>query len=61
LKDLLNNQLVIEAAMKHMVTKQKRNSTVTKPLLSPKYQFTGNDFVLASLLEPPLLTNRESR
>jgi hypothetical protein len=60
LQGFVNNKLVIEAAMKHTVTNQRRNSTVTKPLLSPKYQFTGDDFVLASLLEPPLLTLNES-
>jgi hypothetical protein len=60
LKGFLNNQLVIEAAMKHTITKQEKNSTVTKPLLSQKYQFTGDDFVLARLLEPPLLTMNES-
>jgi hypothetical protein len=60
LQRFVNNKLVIEAVMKHSVTKQRRNSTVTKPLLSPKYQFTGDDFVLASLLERPLLTVNES-
>jgi hypothetical protein len=60
LKGFLNNKLVIEAAMKHTVTKEKRNSTVTKPLLSPKCQFTGEDFVLAILLGPPQLTVNES-